>query len=198
MWDHMKDALRRDWEQTKSDFTRNRGHELNQNAVDTVVQSIGWAPIPSIDEKTRETDPLVAAKSAEKAHAKMEMVSAETLATIAKVNEEIAQQRHALIDAIGEIRKGLVAREAMATHDEEAKIEKATASRDEATAQWHDAEEEVRYGYFVRSRHPDDAVWDGTLEGKLRSEWEALDTGKAWDVSSVEVHRGWDLAGKRF
>ncbi|WP_162143945.1 hypothetical protein WMF27_10850 [Sorangium sp. So ce281] len=37
----MKEALRRDWEQTKADFTNNKGQELNQDVDDTVQQALG-------------------------------------------------------------------------------------------------------------------------------------------------------------
>src|SRR4051794_28742998 len=45
-WDRVKDALKRDWEQTKADFSKEKGHELNQNVADTVKQSAGSEPIP--------------------------------------------------------------------------------------------------------------------------------------------------------
>jgi hypothetical protein len=44
-WERTKEALRRDWEQTKADVS-DGGHELNQNVGDTVKQSAGKQPIP--------------------------------------------------------------------------------------------------------------------------------------------------------
>ena len=44
-WDRTKEALRRDWEQTKADFT-DGGHELNQDVGDTVKQASGKQRIP--------------------------------------------------------------------------------------------------------------------------------------------------------
>ncbi len=41
----MKAALRRDWEQTKADFSK-KGHELGQTAGDTVKQAAGKEVIP--------------------------------------------------------------------------------------------------------------------------------------------------------
>jgi hypothetical protein len=40
-WDRVKEAMRRDWEQTKHDFHMKGGHELNQNVKDTVKQMAG-------------------------------------------------------------------------------------------------------------------------------------------------------------
>ena len=40
-WDSVKNAFARDWEQTKADFSKDKGHELNQNAADTVKQAAG-------------------------------------------------------------------------------------------------------------------------------------------------------------
>ncbi|EYF06344.1 hypothetical protein [Chondromyces apiculatus] len=45
-WDRVKEALRRDWEQTKADFTKHQGQELNQDVGDTVKQAVGKEPIP--------------------------------------------------------------------------------------------------------------------------------------------------------
>ena len=45
-WDRVKDALSRDWEQTKADFSKTKGQELNQNAADTVKQATGATTPP--------------------------------------------------------------------------------------------------------------------------------------------------------
>ena len=47
-WDRVKEAVMRDWEQTKHDFGAG-GHELRQNAGDTVKQAAGKEPIPADD-----------------------------------------------------------------------------------------------------------------------------------------------------
>jgi len=44
-WDRVKTALKRDWEQTKADFSK-KGHELNQGVGDTVKQAAGKEAIP--------------------------------------------------------------------------------------------------------------------------------------------------------
>ena len=43
-WERVKTAFRRDWEQTKADFSKNHGEELGQNAADTVKQAVGAEP----------------------------------------------------------------------------------------------------------------------------------------------------------
>jgi hypothetical protein len=48
-WDRVKEAMRRDWEQTKHDLHIKGGHELNQNAADTVKQATGKEAIPADD-----------------------------------------------------------------------------------------------------------------------------------------------------
>lgn len=46
-WDRVKDAMKRDWEQTKSDLSRGRGgRDLDQDVGDTVKQAAGKQPIP--------------------------------------------------------------------------------------------------------------------------------------------------------
>lgn len=48
-WDRVKEALKRDWEQTKHDLSLPHGHELNQGVLDTVKQAVGSEPIPPAD-----------------------------------------------------------------------------------------------------------------------------------------------------
>ncbi|AKT44039.1 hypothetical protein [Chondromyces crocatus] len=45
-WTRVKEALHRDWEQTKADFSKHGGQELDQNVKDTVKQATGQQPIP--------------------------------------------------------------------------------------------------------------------------------------------------------
>ena len=52
-WDRVKDAMKRDWEQTKSDFTGGRkGKDLDQDVGDTVKQAAGKEPVPPMSQKT--------------------------------------------------------------------------------------------------------------------------------------------------
>ena len=48
-WERAKEALRRDWDQTKHDLNIG-GHELNQKLADTVAQAKGQEVMPPIDE----------------------------------------------------------------------------------------------------------------------------------------------------
>lgn len=45
-WDRVKEALRRDWEQTKHDAGLKSGHYLHQDVGDTLSQAIGKKRIP--------------------------------------------------------------------------------------------------------------------------------------------------------
>jgi hypothetical protein len=47
-WDRVKEAVRRDWQQTKHDLHAG-GHELNQKGTDTLKQAVGKEAIPSIN-----------------------------------------------------------------------------------------------------------------------------------------------------
>jgi len=48
-WERVREALRRDWEQTKHDLSKKKGHELNQDVGDTVKQAAGKEAIPPND-----------------------------------------------------------------------------------------------------------------------------------------------------
>src|SRR4051794_17306833 len=45
-WERAKEAMRRDWEQTKHDLGLPGGHELNQTAEDTIKQAARTEAIP--------------------------------------------------------------------------------------------------------------------------------------------------------
>ena len=45
-WSKVKEAFRRDWEQTKHDFGSDTARDLNQDVPDTVKQAAGKQPIP--------------------------------------------------------------------------------------------------------------------------------------------------------
>ncbi|HLL25517.1 MAG TPA: hypothetical protein VK427_25445, partial [Kofleriaceae bacterium] len=52
-WDRVKDAMKRDWEQTKSDLTFGRtGTDLDQDVGDTVKQMAGKEAIPPTSTRT--------------------------------------------------------------------------------------------------------------------------------------------------
>jgi hypothetical protein len=48
-WDRIKEAMRRDWTQTKHDLHLSGGHEMNQSAVDTLKQAAGEEHLPNIN-----------------------------------------------------------------------------------------------------------------------------------------------------
>lgn len=112
-WDRIKAALRRDWEQTRHDFSRKWGDDLKQGVGHTVQQAMGREAIPS---------------------------------------------RH-------------VANESDAWSDEAA----------------------VRFGYDA-ARSPnyrDRGEWSGSMETSLRSDWEAMRSGRPWDEVRMAVRYGW-------
>ena len=50
--DDAKEALKRDWEQTKSDMPAMEGKDLDQDAHETVKQAAGAEEVPNRNEKT--------------------------------------------------------------------------------------------------------------------------------------------------
>ncbi len=210
-WDHVKAALERDWEQTKADFSTSSGEKLNQNVADTVKQAVGSAPIPPLDVKTRPTDLKVAVENAEKAHEQMAKESVKAEETASKAGDEIAKKHAKRDEKVTSVRKDLASETSKANDKivsardnaaeeiskQHGKVGAANAKRNDAASKWRDAEQELRYGYSVRSQYPSNSVWNETLEAKLREEWDGLDTGVSWDASRLEIHRGWDYAGKK-
>lgn len=60
-WERVKEALSRDWEQTKADFSNEYGKDLNQSVTDTVKQAMGTEAIPAPHQRnpldTSRTEP---------------------------------------------------------------------------------------------------------------------------------------------
>lgn len=48
-WERVREALRRDWEQTKHHIDSSSGHEYNQTLADTLKQAMGAEEIPPDD-----------------------------------------------------------------------------------------------------------------------------------------------------
>lgn len=146
-WDRVKDAFRRDWEQTKADLAFD-GHDLNQGAGDTVRQALGSGPIPMPGEKT-PTDPKRAAREATRereklidANARAEKAAIEANAAVsadlAKLNEKVADARadaakaeEKARDKIEEARRSAAEKSANQAHTTAEKIADAQRSASE-------------------------------------------------------------------
>lgn len=49
-WDRVKAAFKRDWEQTKADFSSSAGRDIGQDVGDTVKQAAGKQAIPPLSQ----------------------------------------------------------------------------------------------------------------------------------------------------
>lgn len=58
-WERVKEAMRRDWEQTKAHFSMSKGRDLNQGVGDTLKQAAGVEALPAITEANVEPPPVV-------------------------------------------------------------------------------------------------------------------------------------------
>jgi len=92
-WDRVKEALRRDWEQTKADFKVGGAVDLNQNVVDTVKQAVGEQPVPPPAVKTRADTPAQVADRVEdqmkaRLEAQEKFAEARTDAAVERVRAE--------------------------------------------------------------------------------------------------------------
>ena len=91
-WDRVKEALRRDWEQTKSDFTGGtKGKDLNQDVGDTVAQALGNQPIPPGNRANPPdaADVKKAAREQDEVALELGERTQEGAARIARANEEM-------------------------------------------------------------------------------------------------------------
>jgi len=60
---------------------------------------------------------------------------------------------------------------------------------------WQINEPALRYGYSARSQYKDHNDWDDRLEGKLRTEWNDLKSGRTYEEAKTAIRRGWDKGG---
>lgn len=203
-WDRVKEALRRDWEQTKADLSSNSAVDLNQNIGDTVKQAAGSQPLPPPSMKTRPDDPQDVAKRVEKelknrGKAQEEVVSAQTDAAVEQVRAQgkIASEQQAAQEKIAEVRYDASRKIAETQQKAGEKIAEAQQKVGEKMVEardWSQVESAVRYGYGARTQYTDAAGWDDQLEGRLRQEWSQLKNASPWDDMRSHVRRGWDAA----
>ncbi len=206
-WERVKDAFRRDWMQTKSDFSVGDAQDLNQHVGDTLVQAAGTAPMPAADSKTRGSAPQDAAREAARAREHMTEVTRRSEDHVADARRVIDEQRNKLSEKLSDIqdhtkqsrlegdRKIM---DATQKADEvigraQGKIADATAEREHAEGSWRQAEREARFGYTVRMQHPNEA-WGDALDTSLRTEWEAMGDSRSWDEARPGVRSGWEYA----
>ncbi len=216
-WERVKDALERDWEQTKSDFSSS-GHNLKQDAGDTVKQAFGSEPVPPLSVRTHPLD----RGDVEKARTNLDREQADAARIIADARTNIQAEHDKLSDTISEANQSAMDARTDDDHGVEAradaskKIAKATerasedvskenkrigeavAKRAEATRNWTEAEAEVRYGFGARMQYPATQQWDEPVENNLRGEWNTLGTGRTWDQSRNEIRRGWNYGSREF
>lgn len=96
-WDRVKEAFRRDWEQTKADLTSQKsGIDLDQGAGNTLKQAVGSEPIPAPDQQNLPDGPKEATMRLEK----LSTTSAKAQARMARAGNEIIDAR---VKMIGEI-----------------------------------------------------------------------------------------------
>lgn len=216
-WERAKEALQRDWAQTKADFSSSH-KDLKQDVRDTVRQTLGSAPIPAPDTPTHPLD----ARDLHAARTKLDegldhaaAVTDDARARIAEAREALARTversreqslaAHHALDARGtelqtEARATVAAaaeRASKETGKQSARLAEAEHERAEAHRAWDEAESDARYGFGVRLQHAAAQPWSPELEASLKAEWSALNLGRDWDSSRREVRRGWDFGTTR-
>lgn len=153
-WDRAKEALRRDWEQTKSDFSSKGGVDLNQNVADTVKQMAGTEGVPPLTVKTRPDTPEEAAarvakdlKEQNKAQTKVAEARTEMAVEQVKAEGKVAQERADAQDKIAKEQQklGEIANDARETlaKDEQKAQEKLAKQNDKIVEVRAKAEEKI-------------------------------------------------------
>ncbi len=177
-WERAKAAFRRDWEQTKADLTgRGKGHDLNQDANDTLRQAAGKAAIPpgNFPNLPDETDMERHDRHAQRAQERAE-----------KAEERSISSQDAQPD-----RARFLAKKA-----EEARHAASYAQRMlevNASLRWEDVEEPFRFGYGAALSHHE--TWEDLRE-ELRRTWGKTYGDRPFEAVDEHVRHGWDRARK--
>lgn len=218
-WDRVKEALRRDWEQTKADFSVGDAVELNQNAADTIKQAVGSDPVPPPMVKTRADTPGQVADQVEKnmkeklkaeehiaeartdmavervrTEAKVAEAKQEAEEKIAKAKQEAQEKFAKEQEKIGEMRSKAYEKIADVRAKAGEEISKKQDKVDDARRDWTRAEQAMRYGFGAQRQYTDERVWNDKFEDRLRSEWTELKNGSTWEEVRPYVRQGWDYA----
>ncbi|MFO0604435.1 MAG: hypothetical protein U0324_14725 [Polyangiales bacterium] len=216
-WDRVKEALRRDWEQTKADFKVSGAVDLNQNVVDTVKQAVGDQPVPPPAVKTRADTPGQVADRVEdqmkaqlkaqekvaeartdaavervRAEAKVAEVKRDAEEKIAKAKEDAQERFQKSQEKIVEMRTEAYEKVAEVRAKAGDAVAKQQDKVAEAQRDWARAEEAMRYGFGARRQYADERVWDDRFESRLRHEWTELKNGTTWEEARPYVRQGWD------
>jgi hypothetical protein len=101
-WERVSAAFRRDWDQTKADFSVTRGRDLNQTGLDTIKQAAGKEALPGDNVKTHRDTPEHAAKL----HGRVTAVQKRDGEKIAAAGAEIQHEKEQLREVIMETRDG--------------------------------------------------------------------------------------------
>ncbi|MDP2310220.1 MAG: hypothetical protein Q8P18_29660 [Pseudomonadota bacterium] len=92
-WERVKEAMHRDWEQTKADFSGGKsGKELRQDAGDTVGQALGNQRIPAGD-RPNPPDPGDVREAARKQDQLVEQFNARTERDVAPISRRLDAAR---------------------------------------------------------------------------------------------------------
>jgi hypothetical protein len=203
-WERVRDAFRRDWNQTQADFTGSLGHELNQTATDTVKQAVGPGGVPPLDVMTHPDTPTRIEVTQDRLFKDMKVQTRKVTGALRGVRSEKALLKETLQDthaaAATEQREAEVedasARSAKRIDEDRMVVAKGTAAHEDAVQRWRAMEPAARYGFTAHSQHPGQHEWSGPVEDALSAEWRKLSNGPSWEVAKDDVRRGWEYAGK--
>lgn len=200
-WDRVKEAMRRDWEQTRADFSASGARDLNQNAVDTLLQAAGTEPLPAPTVKTRPDDPKQAAEHLErdikdrgKAEAKMAEARADMEAERVKAEAKIAQERMEASQEVAKQQQKVVEAQAEAQRkiaeeqrDAAAKIAKAQRDAQEKISDQRDKLSEVR----AKSEQKVAEARGENLENIAKQQEKVNDATRDWNRAEAAIQYGY-------
>ena len=186
LWSRVKDAMERDWEQTKADFSGGKnGADLNQHVGDTVRQALGQEPIPTLEEPNpltpKQTHDRVATATKDMANAAERIADEAADSVVARA--PVTETGQNVVDYAEDTTSDRPGRGRSTPRDMPSRGRWET---------WANAEEPLRYGYVAAGHYSE--PWTDALENRLRGEWTELHPQDEWiDVRDV-VHRGWTHA----
>lgn len=162
-WERVSAAFRRDWDQTKADFSVTRGRDLNQTGMDTLKQASGKEALPQDNVKTHRDTPEHAARLHERVTAvqqrdgdKIAVAGAEILHEKEQLREVIMNTREGVTDdkARRERKEGeMIARDRHTAEEVREEEMKAMAHQDKkAAAVAERAGEKIEYARKVSDR----------------------------------------------
>lgn len=192
-WTRVKDALRRDWEQTKKDFGDDDAVDLNQGLGDTLKQAAGkQAFVKSADAIDEERE-----AAREDAEDRAEEIRDDIKERAKMSREERIEAAREAAEDRQEAAKKAVERVEDDIKNRVTAMKGAIDTDADTFRSWDERKASLRFGAGAAHQYTKHTAWNAEIEDSLKSDWEASRHDAPWTLAREDVRSGF-LAARRW